>query len=92
MKDFHSSLDANSCRSSGEAKAENHKFRRLHGMILVHHVGTHPQSCDHMVLRDTWVLATQLAEKEKNQTNQLQTKWPWEVNQGLADEAWTVVN
>ena len=28
-----------------------------------------------MVLRDAGVLETQLAEKEKNQTNQLQTNW-----------------
>ena len=41
MKNFRSSLDANSCGSRGEDRAKSHKFSRLHSMILVQYTGTH---------------------------------------------------
>ena len=41
MKNFHPSLDANSCGSRGEDRAKSHKFSRLHCMILVQCIGTH---------------------------------------------------
>lgn len=42
-------------------------------MTSVQHIGTHPKTCDHMILHDAAVSATQLEEKEKNEINQLQT-------------------
>ena len=49
---FNSSLNANTCRSSGEARAKGLKFGRRHGLTAVSHVGTNPKSCDHMVVHD----------------------------------------
>lgn len=71
IKCFHSSLDANSCRSSRDAGANRHKFGQIHSMVSLSLIGSHPESCDHMVLHDAEVSATQLAEREKSQINQL---------------------
>ena len=61
---FNSSLNANTCRSSGEARAKGLKFGRRHGLTAVSHVGTNPKSCDRMVVPDAGVSAMQLEEKE----------------------------